>query len=343
LLLTHSKKGGNVMKRTCLSVLVVCIVLSASVALAGAPFGTNWGKWGTDDQLGTLNYITPLKVAEAGKLIKKGVVFNLAIDLKPTTAGWTGRSYQHYMTHITPAFSKEGGIGFTDDMIVMHLQFSTQWDGLSHCVWEGKMYNGYDAPTIARGAPKQLSIHQWADRVVTRGVLLDIARLKGVPNLEKGYEITPEDLEAAAKAQNVEVRTGDILLIRTGWMNVMKQWATPLRGREPYEHGQPGIGLQASKWLKEKEVAAIASDNLGVEVIPFNPEDVKQINDRGFKGFPVHVELLVHQGMPVGEIWNFEELAKDCASDGVYEFFLAAPPLRVVDGVGSVLSPLAIK
>jgi kynurenine formamidase len=126
-------------------------------------------------------------------------------------------------------------------------------------------------------------------------------------------------------------------------MPVLRKMAWPQRGNEPYTVGQPGIGIQACKWIKDKQVAAVAFDTLGGEVIPFDPEGVKKVNDIGFKGFPVHVELLVHQGVPLGEIWDFEALAKDSAADGVYEFLLIAPPLRIVGGVGSPLSPLAIK
>jgi hypothetical protein len=139
------------MKGKLLAFLVISAFLCVAAADAASPFGTNWGKWGPDDELGTLNYITPEKVQEAGKSIKKGKVFNLALDLTPTSPGWTGRSYEHFMSHITPAFSAEGGIGFTDDVIFMHSQFSTQWDGFPHCVWSGKMYNDFDLPTIARG------------------------------------------------------------------------------------------------------------------------------------------------------------------------------------------------
>jgi kynurenine formamidase len=226
----------------------------------------------------------------------------------------------------------------------MHQQYSTQWDGFPHCLWDGKMYNGYPASKITafRGT-SELSIHQWSDKIVTRGILIDIARLKNVPNLEKGYNITPADLDAACMTQKVKVISGDIVCVRTGWLNVMRKWALPLRGKEPYQLGEPGIGLQACKWLKEKQVAAIACDNLGVEVIPFDPDDVNKVSDKGVKSFPVHVELLVHQGMPLGEMWDFEALAKSCAEDGVYEFMIVAPPLRIVGGVGSPLSPIAIK
>jgi len=170
-----------------------------------------------------------------------------------------------------------------------------------------------------------------------------MAKYKGVANLEKGYIITPADLDGCCKAQKVEVKPGDILCVRTGWMNVLRKMTWPMRGNEPYEVGEPGPGLQACKWIKDKKVCAIAVDNLGVEAIPFDPEGLEKVNDVGFKGFPVHVELLVNQGVALGEIFDFEELAKDCAADGVYEFMMVAPPLKIVGGVGSPLSPLAIK
>lgn len=324
-------------------ILGLLVLASQALAEPPAPYGNNWGKWGDDDQLGTLNYITPEKVAEASKEIESGKVFNLAIELTPNAPTWTGRKYQHYMAHSTPSLSKEGGIGFAGDVIIMHLQYSTQWDGLSHALYDGKAYNNHDAPSVSRNASGQLSIHNWADKVVSRGVLLDIARLKDVAHLEKGYVITPKDLDAASKAQNVSVSPGDIVLIRTGWMNVMQTWETPLRGNETMEYGEPGLGLEAAKWLKDKQVAAVASDTLALEAIPFSETGLKQINKKGAQALPVHVELLVNQGMPIGEIWDFEDLAEDSAQDGKYTMFLSAPPLKVVNGVGSVLSPIAIK
>ena len=331
------------MKKACITFIVIVIVLFAFLALAGQPYGTNWGKWGPKDQLGAWNYITPGKTAAAAKLVKKGKIFNLAIDLKRNQPGWTGRWYRHTFDYILPALDPAGGIGFADDAITMHQQYSTQWDGFPHSFYSGKMYNGYDASKVTALGTAELSIHHWADKIATRGILLDIAKYKGVDNLEKGYVITPEDLDGCAKAQNIEVQSGDILCIRTGWMNVLMKMAWPLRGREPYEIGEPGIGIRACKWIKDKQISAVAADNLGVEAIPFDPEGVKLVSDIGFKGFPVHAELLVHQGVALGEIWNFEELAKDCDADGVYEFMLIAPPLRIVGGVGSPLSPIAIK
>ena len=334
------------MKLYLIFISFISITLVTSVAIAGQPFDTNWGKWGPEDQLGAWNYITPEKTAAAAKLVKKGKIFNLAIDLKPNQPGWAGRWFRHSFDYILISLdpSSQDGVGFSDDAITMHQQYSTQWDGFPHSFYNGKMYNGFDAATnvTASGAAK-CSIHNWADKIATRGVLLDMARYKGVSNLEKGYIITPEDLNGCAKKQNIEIQSGDILCIRTGWMDVLKGLEWPQRANEPYETGEPGIGIKACKWIKDKQISAVALDNLGVEVIPFDPEGLKLINDVGFKGYPVHVELLVHQGVALGEIWNFEELAKDCETDGVYEFMLIAPPLKIVGGVGSPLSPIAIK
>lgn len=330
------------MKRRILFMVLV-MVLSSAVAFAGQPFGNNWGKWGANDQLGTLNYITPQKIVEAAKLVKSGKVINVAIDLKPDMPGWPGRIFKHYMDFILPMISPEGGAGASDDMIIMHQQYSTQWDGLPHFFFDGKMYNGYAASSVTVAGTSTLSIHNWANNLVARGVLLDIAKLKDLPNLEKGYIITPDDLEAAAKAEKIEIKPGDILLIRTGWINVMRKWPLPLRASDPYELGEPGLGLQAAKWVKDKMIAALAVDNIAVEAMPFDPEGLEKVTDKGFKGFPVHVELLVNQGMPIGEIFDFEELAAACASDGIYEFLFAAPTMRIVGGVGSPLTPIVIR
>ena len=324
--------------------IAASILLPTYTALAGQPYGTNWGKWGDDDEYGALNYITPSKISEAGKLAKKGKVFNLAIDLKPNQPGWAGRTYRHSFDWILVSIDPKGGVGASDDAIAMHQQYSTQWDGFPHFFFEGKMYNDHDvASTVTANGASVNSIHKWADKVVSRGVLLDVAKYKGVDSLESGYVITPADLDATARAQNVRVESGDILLIRTGYLTVMRKMTWPMRAAEPYEVGEPGINLAAAKWIKDKQISAVAFDTLAGEVIPFQKEDLERVNDVGWKGFPVHVELLVHQGVPLGEIWDFEELAKDCAADGAYEFLLIAPPLRIVGGVGSPLSPIAIK
>lgn len=331
------------MKTKFWTVIIASFLLPGSLALAGQPYGNNWGKWGPDDEHGALNYITPAKVAAAAKLAKTGKVFNLAIDLKPNTPGWTGRTFRHTFDFI---FNPAGaGVGAADDAIAMHQQYSTQWDGFGHFFYDGKMFNGHDVAThLTVGGAAKNSIHNWSEKIVTRGVLLDVARYKGVDNLEKGYIITPADLDGTARRQKVQIQSGDIILIRTGWMNVLRKHPWPMRGNEPVEFGEPGIGLKAAKWLKDKEAAGVAFDSMAGEAMPFDPEALEKVTDSGdFRAFPVHVELLVNQGIPLGEIWDFDALAADSAKDGVYEFLLIAPPLRIVGGIGSPLSPLAIK
>jgi len=309
-------------------------------AWAGQPFGNNWGKWGPDDQIGTINYITPQIVQEAAGLVKQGKVYSLAIPLEADKPGWPGRIFRHLMTRTGQGAGE--GIGGTDDMAVVYLQVSTQWDGLPHIYYNGKMYGGHAVGTyVTHAGASRNDIDQLKDKMVTRGVLLDVARFKGVDHLERGYIITAEDLEKTAAQQGVTVQQGDCLMIRTGWINVLLDWKWP--GRDPYKDGEPGLGLSAAKWVKDKKIACLATDSLAVEAMPFDPEALELVSTEGSKAFPIHVELIVNQGMIIGEIFYFEELAKDCAADKVYEFMFVSPPLRVVGGVGSPLNPQAIK
>lgn len=320
--------------------------LLASILFLGAvhPLGaaSNWGKWGPDDELGTLNYITAEVRISAAELVRSGKVFNLAIDLKPNMPSFPGRHYQHSFT-MNDLDRADGGIGFTDDAITMHQQYSTQWDGLPHAGYDGKLYNNVPTSSVLTHGAQKYSIHLWADKIVTRGVLLDVAKHKGMEYLEKGYVITAADLEATARSQGVEVRSGDCLLIRTGWMTQLLAQQWPMRADEILALGEPGVGYDAAQWLHEREVACIAVDNIGVEPIPFDPAALEKVVGQGRPMFPMHIEFLVNMGMPLGEIFDFESLAQSCAEDGQYDFLFVATPLRIVGGVGSPLSPTAIK
>ena len=174
------------------------------------------------------------------------------------------------------------------------------------------------------------SIDKMAKGIVGRGVLLDIARLKGVDWLQAGEVITPEDLDAAAERQGVEVRSGDILFFRTGWRTKFKTEGDAAE----FMAGEPGLGLACAAWLHDKEVAVIASDNWAVEVLPGeNPAEL----------LDVHMVLIRDMGMTLGEILDLDELAEDCAADGIWEFFTTAPPIKFTNAVGSPINPLAIK
>ena len=235
----------------------------------------NWGKWGPDDELGTLNYITPERIAAACRLATTGKVFALGIPLdRNGPQSGTRQRFNPIHTMFrdggdapkTPAEVRAmEGYGGSDDWIVMPLQCVTQWDSLAHIFYEGKMYNGYDAALVTSSGAAKNSIDKTKSRLAGRGVLLDVARQKGVKALEPGYAITVADLEATAAAQRVEVLAGDLLLVRTGHMSRYLD-------RNDWRHYDldpfPGVSVYTAPWLHARQIAAIASDNYAVEVRP---------------------------------------------------------------------------
>lgn len=296
-----------------------------------------WGKWGLDDELGAANFITADKVVEASRCINRGVTFSLSLPLLasgPQRALTSRVNPQHLMlrTPHDPVLGAAEEERFTDDAVYMPLQSSTQWDALCHAFYAGSTYNdrGPDSITTAGGAEYN-SITNLQERAVSRGVLLDVARHRGVDWLAPGDSISSAELLACATAQNVEVRSGDYLLIRTGqlaWCRATEQWDQYCGG------AAPGLGIDAVKFVFEREVAGVATDTWGVEVRPQETNDLKA---------PVHMLLLVNAGVYMGEMWDLDALAADCASDAVFEFFLAAQPLNVVGAVGSPVNPIAVK
>lgn len=314
----------------------------------------NWGKWGPDDQLGTLNYITSDKIIQAAQLVRKGRVFPLSIPLQadgPWQANGFRRNPIHIMTvdggdqdiahylagrdsSIESQISSlwQGPMRFNDDYIIMPLQAGTQWDALSHVYYDGQLYNGYPASAVTSFGATKDSIDQIAEKgmVVTRGVLLDVARHRGVKYLAPNTIVYPEELEEVTKAQNVRIEAGDVVLVRTGW------WVNFLETRDGHSWtlGSPGLSWRCAEWLHEKRAAAVACDNIAVEVSPSEIEGVT---------LAFHLLTIRDMGLMLGEMWNLEALGQDCADDKVYEFLLVAQPLLVTGAVGSPVNPLAIK
>lgn len=307
---------------------------------------SNWDRWGPDDQLGTLNHIRPEDVVAASRLVQRGEVFSLAIPLDehgPQTTGVAGRFNPiHLMLRdgnsaITGTEVRDfyGGVDrflrVTDDVLILPLQSGTQWDSLAHIVFEGRIYNGRDASAVGSRGATVNDIASARDRFVGRGVLLDIPRSQGRSWLDPGEPIHASDLERAAGRQGVDVRRGDILLVRTGQIGQCRSlgtWGTYAGGPAA------GLALDTAPWLFEREVAAVATDTWGLEVRPNETSDVLQ---------PLHIVLIVHAGLLLGEIFDLEALADDCAADGRYEFLFSAPPLPITHAVGSPVNPLAIK
>ncbi|PYQ74323.1 MAG: cyclase [Acidobacteria bacterium] len=299
----------------------------------------NWGRWGPDDERGTLNYITPEAIVEAARLVRRGAVFSLAIpfDAKGPQIDQPRRFNPIHRMMITGpdcttgAIRFPGGIGFSDDMVIMPLQCATQWDALSHCFEDGRMYNGYDANEVSSRGAKRNGIDKVASGVAARGVLLDMPRAKGVKWLEPGYAISAGDLDAAVAAQRVTIRSGDALLVRTGHMTLCKDRG----GWGSYAGGDaPGLSFHTADWIHQHQIAAVASDTWGMEVRPNEIADSFQ---------PLHQVCIPNMGLTIGEIFFLDDLAEDCARDGVYEFFFVAPPLPITGAVGSPINPLAIK
>jgi len=306
----------------------------------------NWGRWGDLDERGTTNFITPERIQEAKSLITDGRVISMAIPLDATGPVHPTRpSVQHYWGYTGSDFLAGTALSqaypetqATDDYINMPIQGSTQWDGLSHFAFADSLYNGFwlgNVETIS-GA-NRCSIHHQKESLCGRGVLLDVARHKDVERLEQGYAIMPEELDEVAAAEGVEVREGDILIVRTGhvpWYYKLPAGAEKLK----FFEGAPGISMRCVDWIHEKSIAAIAMDNVAIEVEPF--EEPRN----GYVGsFPVHSRLIRDLGLSLGEIWNLDPIAEDCANDGRYEFFVAAQPLNLTNASGSPLNPIAIK
>ena len=290
---------------------------------------SNWGRWGPEDERGTLNLVTPERLVAAARLVRTGMVFDLGIPFDehgPQPGG--GRiNPVHVMTQ-TGDRPMGDGSSYADDYVFMPLQCATQWDALCHFFYDGRLYNGFPASGITGSGAARLGVESLARGVVGRGVLLDVAALHEVAWLAADVEIGPDDLDAAEQSQSVTVGPGDILCVRTGWRRKFLE-----EGRTGWMDANPGLGLSCARWLHQRQVAAICSDNWGVERFP----------SRASTTAPLHCVLIRDLGMPLGEMLDFEALAMDCAQDRVYEFLFTAPPLKVRGGAGSPINPLALK
>ncbi|MDF2581878.1 MAG: putative cyclase [Mycobacterium sp.] len=316
----------------------------------------NWGRWGDDDELGTLNLITADKVAEAAATVKKGTVISLGGDFGAngpqgafkfrfnpihvmTVDGGDAETLVKYapewarnsVAQELSSFFVDNPFRFNDDMITMSLQAATQWDALSHVYYEDKLYNGFPADSVTSFGAYHCGIDKVDVKGITsRGVLLDVVAHRGADVFcEPGNPITPAELDDIAAEQGVEIRGGDIVVVHTGW------WTRFLSTGDGHEAGS-GLDWTCASWLHDHNVAAVAADNLMVE----DPDPAN-----GVEGtfLPMHMLCLRDMGLMFGEYWDLGGLAADCAADGVYEFQLIAPPLKVVGAVGAPVSPIAIK
>ncbi|WP_075662689.1 cyclase family protein [Streptomyces acidiscabies] len=314
---------------------------------AAAKRVSNWGRWGADDVLGTLNFLDEAKRAQGAQLARRGVSFSLAqrFDAEGPQKGWRRRTNPVH-TMLSSGLDAEfgpaefpHGLGGADDVVFMPLQASTQWDGLGHIFDHGTAYNGRRASQVVTSEGDRLTgIETVADRIAGRGVLLDVGRAIGAEGeLPDGFAITAEHIEAtiAAQGDTARVGRGDLLLVRTGQLTRARRGIAAGDGWGDYAGGPaPGLSFATADWLHSSEIAGIATDTWGFEVRP-NEFDV------AFQ--PLHQVAIPHMGLFLGEMWDLDTLAADCAADGVYEFFLVAAPLPVTGAVGAPVNPLAVK
>ena len=290
---------------------------------------SNWGRWGADDQLGAANLITPAKRLEASSLVTEGITVSLAHRLLTDEADDVPRPFERRMLGLPdptaePAF--RGGV--SDNYSISYHGYShSHIDSLCHILFRGQMYNGVSQDTITEAGCSNASIVNLQGGVVTRGVLIDIPRLKGVPYLEPGTPIYVEDLEAWEAMAGVTVSPGDAIFIRTG------RWA---RRAEvgPWAVAQQAAGLHASTmpWVKARDVSFLGSD-AAADVVPSQVEGV---------GLPVHLLTIVAMGVDLFDNQDLEALAETAARLNRWEFMLVAAPLAVETGTGSPINALAI-
>jgi kynurenine formamidase len=304
--------------------LISIIAAAASGGALGQAEQRLLSPWGPADQRGAANRITPEKVLEAKSLMTRGTVYQL------------GRMYEadmplfgtrHFSLRIPQTFGPLGSnlTTYHDEVVSAEIgQVGTQFDGLGHIGVGDGFYNGNDRGELARpeGLTK-LGVEN-VGPLVTRGVLVDVAAFKGVARLDGGYEITPADLRGTLERQRMEIRSGDVVIVHTGWGSL---WNVD---NAAFGANAPGVGLEAARYLVEREVVIVGSDTWATEVVP---------NPNADLAFPVHQLLIPRNGIYIFENLLTEELARD----RVYEFAFFFAPLKLKGATGSPANPLAIR
>lgn len=307
---------------------------------------SNWGVFGPDDELGTLNYVSPHDRVMAAALVTQGRVVSMSLPIGTGGPPQIGRTVGRFdPIHL---MIRDGGdvlsggmvrdfyggrdraLRATDDILILPLQSTTQWDALAHIMFRERMYNGYSADQVSSRGAMRNDITRSIPHMVGRGVLLDVPSALGLPWLEPGFPITSTHLELCEAKQQTAVRRGDFVLVRTGQLTQLRSqgsWGDYAGG------DAPGLALDAVHWIAQRRIGALATDTWGAEVQPNETPDVLQ---------PLHIVLLVYMGLCLGEMFDLDSVADTCVELSRYEFLFTAPPLAVVGGVGSPVTPLAV-
>ncbi|HEY2107986.1 MAG TPA: cyclase family protein [Candidatus Binataceae bacterium] len=291
---------------------------------------SNWGTWGKDDERGALNYITDSKRAEAARLVQSGEAVSMALPLATSPAPDNESPVTHLMIQ---ADAPEHGVGGCADYFAIshHGFMTTHLDALCHIFWNGRMYNGFGAGEVGFHGARKCAIDVARQGIISRGVLLDITRVKKVEWMEPGERVFPEDLDQAEKDQKVRVGEGDVLLVRVGRARRRKVKG----GWEPAQDGVfPMAGLDPAclPWLHDRKVALLGSDGVS-DVFPSGYDDIP---------FPIHVGAIAMMGIHLLDNADLDELGAVCARLGRYEFQFVMSPLVLTRGTASPVNPVAI-
>ena len=286
---------------------------------------SNWGRWGKDDQAGTVNLITPPKRQAAARLVTEGFSVSLSRDADTVKAVDNSSPWSHVMT-ATGAHPVAGQFDLDTYSVSYHGYGTTHMDALCHMFYGGRLYNGFPQSSVTEQGAGKLDVTHFKNGIFTRGVLMDIPRLKGVPYLEPDVVIYPEDLEAWEKKAGVRVERGDVVFIRTG------RWARRAE-KGPWNVAEHSAGLYAScaKWLHERDVAMLGSDAAS-DAMPSRIAGVGQ---------PIHQLALIALGTPLFDNCDLEAVSQAASQRHRYAFLLSTAPLAMPGGTGSPLNPIA--
>ena len=313
---------SRAIKRICFLSILVCSLFSPLVAEESH----TTSKWGPDDTIGSANYLTPELARKAATLVTEGKVYSLGIAVGPDTPAVAPRTMA--VNILMPG--QYGGVTFgsnkasyLDDMITGWVGIGTQIDGLAHAGHDGTFYNGNKSiDFVTPSGVKKLSAAD-IPPIVTRGILLDVAKFRGVKRLKEGEVISAEEMEQIAKAQGVAIREGDVVIFHTGWLSLLDQ------DPERFSAGEPGLDRAGAEFLASKNIVAVGADTWGIDAVPFKDDSF----------FDVHVTLLYEHGTYLLEAIDTRKLA----ADGVYEFMFVLGQPKYVGSVQAMINPIAIK
>ena len=285
---------------------------------------SNWGRWGKEDQLGAINLITPAKRLRAARLVQEGVSVSLARLVEKEEAADNPFPFGHKM--LSTGLNNTAQFAVDTYTVSYHGHAHTHMDSLGHMFYRGKMYNGISRKEITEAGAQKLGISNVKTGIFTRGILVDLPRLKGVPYLEPGTPIYAEDLEAWEEKTGIKVGAGDALLIRTG------RWKRrDLHGPWNVEEKAAGLHVSSTAWLHKRDIAILGS------------EDASDVSPSRIEGLtrPVHQVMLIAVGVHILDCLDLEALSEAAQERNRWEFLLTAAPLAVSGGTGSPLNPIA--